>query len=122
MRKAYIITSGEYSDYHICAVTLDPIKAERLQKLFECSDIEEWEIDAHSDRLLKGYRMYCVRFDARGNADGVYDNTQYENKEAVYENRFGEVFVYVIAKDNKSAVKIAAERRAKYLAEKEGIT
>ena len=32
--KAYIITKGEYSDYHICAVTLDKDKAEQLKKLF----------------------------------------------------------------------------------------
>lgn len=30
MAKVYVITKGCYSDYHICAVTLDKEKAERL--------------------------------------------------------------------------------------------
>ena len=48
--KAYVITQGCYSDYHICAVTLDKEKAERLRKLALCHDsdyveIEEYELD-----------------------------------------------------------------------------
>lgn len=42
----YIITSGEYSDYSIKAVTLDAEKAERLKKIYmakgyNCVEIEE---------------------------------------------------------------------------------
>lgn len=29
--KAYVITKGTYSDYHICAVTLDKSRAEKLK-------------------------------------------------------------------------------------------
>lgn len=48
--KAYVITQGCYSDYHICAVTLDKEKAEHLRKLALCHDsdyveIEEYELD-----------------------------------------------------------------------------
>lgn len=53
--KVYVITQGCYSDYHICAVTLDKDKdkAERLQKLYSAkegsymdnAEIEEYETD-----------------------------------------------------------------------------
>lgn len=51
--KVYVITQGCYSDYHICAVTLDKDKAERLQKLYSAkegsymitAEIEEYEAD-----------------------------------------------------------------------------
>ncbi|MBR0417913.1 MAG: hypothetical protein IJI66_01945 [Erysipelotrichaceae bacterium] len=32
--KAYIITNGEYSDYHICGVTLDKEKAEMMKRFY----------------------------------------------------------------------------------------
>ena len=35
MAKVYVITSGEYSDYHICAVTLDPKRAEKMKKFYD---------------------------------------------------------------------------------------
>lgn len=51
--KVYVITQGCYSDYHICAVTLDKDKAERLQKMYSAKDsyysdnteIEEYDTD-----------------------------------------------------------------------------
>lgn len=49
--KAYIVTSGEYSDYHICAVFLDKSTAEEYVKRFNSSEgcydaagISEWDI------------------------------------------------------------------------------
>lgn len=32
--KIYVITKGEYSDYHICTVATDYAKAQILQKKF----------------------------------------------------------------------------------------
>ena len=45
--KVYIITEGDYSDYHICAVTLEKKQAEQLKKYFASNysepNIEEYE-------------------------------------------------------------------------------
>ena len=55
--KVYVITQGCYSDYHICAVTLDKDKAEQLRKMYtakesrygysssDVAEIEEYETD-----------------------------------------------------------------------------
>ena len=126
MAKAYVITSGCYSDYHICAVTLDEHKAEELKKVYEKTEwdevsIEEYEIDAHYDRLMNGYKVYLVQFNRNGNIHSVGSDRSPED-ENIYETWCGySLNVLVWAKDEESAIKIAAEKRAKYLAEKEGI-
>ena len=43
--KVYIITSGEYSDYSIDAVTLDKEEAERMVNVFPQESIEEYDTD-----------------------------------------------------------------------------
>ena len=59
MATVYIITSGEYSDYHICAVTLDRDRAEKLKGLYaaiennDYTDIEEYELDAVDKRFTE---------------------------------------------------------------------
>lgn len=35
--EIYVITKGTYSDYHICALTLDKEKAECLKKIYSDS-------------------------------------------------------------------------------------
>ena len=65
---------------------------------------------------------YRVRFDIRGNVYSVQEEYSLESSDRVCEAFHGGVFVIVWAKDKESAIKIAADRRAKYLAEKEGIS
>lgn len=126
MAKVYVITAGSYSDYHICAVTLDPQKAETLKKFYDKTEydeagIEEYDADYYYDRIASGYTMYLVQFDSDGEAHWIRDNRSPDD-ENVYETCNGYyVNVTVWAKDKESAIKIAAEKRAKYLAEKEGI-
>lgn len=133
MAKVYVITKGDYSDYHICAVTLDREKAERLCKLFvnSCSEpeIEEWDTERHAD-LLAGRKPYYVRFYKNGelfsaNEDeyciehfspGINENFAFEHGRKV-----DLLNVNLYAENKEAAIKIAAEKRAKYLAEKEGI-
>lgn len=126
MAKVYVITAGSYSDYHICAVTLDPEKAKVLEKFYtkhgcEPAGIEEYEADYPYDRIESGCMMYNVWFGPLGEVMKV-DSTYATYRESTYGWGGGGVRAEVWAKDEKSAIKIAAERRAVYLAEKEGIT
>jgi hypothetical protein len=124
--KVYVITSGCYSDYHICAVTLDPQKAKVLKEFYSRTEydepaIEEYDADYCYDRITSGCNPYCVRFTRSGAVDCVFE-TQGCCEDKVYQSENGwHVYVELWAKDKLSAVKIAAERRAKFLAEKEGI-
>lgn len=125
MAKVYVITAGSYSGYHICAVSLDPKKAEVLAKFYtehgyDQAGVEEYEADYEYDRIESGCQMYIVTFDEKGNVEHIeLDRTPMS--ENVYRSWGRSVKAEVWAKDAKAAVKIAAEKRAMYLAEKEGI-
>lgn len=126
MTKVYVITSGCYSDYHICAVSLYLEKAEMLKKFCEKTEydevtIEEYDADYYADRIASGYSMYLVQFESNGEVHYINPN-RCLTEERIYPTWSGRfISVELWAKDEESAVKIAAERRAKYLAEKEGI-
>lgn len=129
MAKVYVVTKGCYSDYHICAVTLDKEKAERLRKLFDGGGwdeacVEEYDTKTH-EGFLSGRKPYCVSFRKNGDLYSVDEKTcgiEYFAPGIVeYPKHEGCLSVNLYAKNENAAIKIAAEKRAKYLAEKEGI-
>ena len=127
MATVYVITSGCYSNYHICAVSLDLKKAEMLQKFYEKIEydevrIEEYDADCYADRIASGYSMYLIQFEKTGQVHYINPNRD-PTEERIY-STWSERYinVEVWAKDEESAIKIAAEKRAKYLAAKEGIS
>ena len=127
MAKVYVITRGDYSDYHICAVTMDDVKAKTLAKMYstryDAANVETWETDTEANvNALNGRRQYYVNFNSDGSADVLRNNWDYEDfREGIIEDEYRYFSVRLYAKDEDSAIKIAAEKRAKYLAEKEGI-
>jgi hypothetical protein len=124
--KVYIITKGSYSDYHICAATLDKNTAVKLAKKYsedECGNakIEEYILDdfTEGDRF-----MYCVTFGNYGISCGFEEYEHTENIVYRKNARTGEdrMIVYVKAQDEEHAKKIAQDIRAEYLAKLEGVT
>lgn len=122
--KIYAITTGSYSDYHICALTTDEAKAERLAKI--CSDshdkayIEEYDDGELSDRTMGYYDVFqeydCVDF------LGVFDSKKHEEKVSCYsKGKDTEYFCYVCAEDEDHARKKAYDMIAKYKAELAGL-
>lgn len=128
MATVYVITRGCYSDYCICAVSLDKEKAKKLAKmycnLYDKAQVEEWETDTVTDvNALNGRYPYSVTF-YPDDPPWVYKQSyEYELfTEGIQEEYGGQrLYVNVYAPDDATALKIAAEKRAKYLAEKEGI-
>lgn len=131
--KVYVITSGEYSDYHICAVALDENKAKILKEKFDHDDytgaeIEEYDTEEY-EGILSGKIVYRVLFDKSGNClesenfskDGLSSFRLDCCKDKPTVTSFGNCIIYVLASNAEAAVKIAAERRAKYLAEEMGL-
>lgn len=131
--KIYVITAGEYSDYHICAASLDKEQAEYLRKIYsdgwDDAQIEEFDTDQNPviSALRKFYRVEV-------NADG----TIYEAKECYVpaETPFRDTFTlssYPIygeygltaqleAKDLEHAKKIALDKRAELSASIVGVS
>lgn len=64
MKVIYAVSSGSYSDYHICGVFSTKEKAEAFMAAVEDSDyneIEEYELDPSAAELLRrGYSVWRV--------------------------------------------------------------
>lgn len=113
----YAITKGEYSDYHICALTADKEKAERLKKIFT-DKWDEAEIEEYEDGE-NGEIKIMWRYDV---GTGNVDPAEYEGTEMVVEDNYGCVCsVQVYAPDANKACKKAFDMLAKYRAEQAGL-
>ena len=113
----YAITKGEYSDYHICAITADKEKAERLKKIYT----DEWddaEIEEYEDAENGEVRVF-FRYDLQNGEVSAWD---FNGEEKVMATPDGAIFgVDVYAQDADHARKKAYDMIAKYMAENAGI-
>lgn len=97
--KVYVITKGEYSDYHICCVCLDRETAEIRARLFADknyytgemidAEIEEYETDDYEEFVKVGYqirrrdgkRLYEVYMDEYKDGDKMIQRTRVKERE-----------------------------------------
>lgn len=121
--KVFVITKGDYSDYHICTVTMDRSRAENLKKLFDDrydkAMIEEYILE----EAKENWNVYYVEF-PDGESPTIhlceYQNFDFGPLPSVSEWE-EQICVYVRSKDEKHAMKIAQDEYAKWKAEKEGV-
>lgn len=121
--KIYVITRGNYSDYHIVTATVDPARAEAIRKLYDDryakARVEVFDSDSFIP-LLEGQQRFLIYF--RANGDVYYTTSDMKGDEPdVKEYYSGDLRVTCFARDLDHAVKIASERRAQYLAQKKGL-
>ena len=127
MKTFYAVTDGDYSDYHIIAITDNKERAENIKKLYS-SKYSEPMIEEFFDEEAKSEVLYDVLY----NTDGSYNvNLQTFDKkyfsdiniirENILCNHWWKYQVLVIAKDKNHAIKIAQDLWAEYRAKKEGI-
>lgn len=134
----YVITQGSYSDYHICGVTTDPVRAEELRKFYtdrwDEAEIEEYEDGApeagelnnlkpiwlatyHAD--LKGGFWKCklarYSFNDPSNEFYMTDPNSIDHVGAVVFESF------INAPDEEHALKIAQDQYTKMKAERLGL-
>ena len=124
--KVYVLTAGEYSDYGICGVTLDHEEAERWLEEHSKEDffypsIEIYETESKINPFPNGRNPFMVTKILGGYYKGqitaeptwcgithplndVFTNDRKDDKE----------FVFVMAKDESHAEKIAYDLFAKY--------
>lgn len=128
--KVYVITSGEYSDYKINAVAIDPDRAELLRKLYSSgfheARIEEYDTEADTEKISRKITpIWLIRINAPGD---IRDVRQRWNFDEGFQNHFyfpywenGGFYADVCHEDRDVAIKIALDTRAKMLAEKFGL-
>ena len=120
--KIYVVTKGDYSDYHIVAATLDKELAEKIAAKFT-DDWDTCDVEEYDDAEVMMRPAWFIYFDKTGNVigtracDSSYD---YFRIGRCWPYEYGQqgIGVAVTANDLESAIKIAAEKRAQYLAEK----
>lgn len=130
--KVYVLTKGEYSDYSIYAVVDDKAKAELLKEAlsdeYDEANIEEYDTeDANIDGYLKCAECYLasqdistdqIEFRKTPRYNSISDSSVWER-----ENNEGKTILMTFIYEDRSdyAFKIAADRFAKYKAEKAGL-
>ena len=138
--KVYIITSGEYSDYKIDAVTLDKEEAERMVNVFPQEQIEEYDTDDFPKILTNDPYWNCVYYLPTRNMSGeiiynesieIYQEDYYyvydlkELNKVINETKIdGSPYgfrMYIQAKDKEHAAKIFYDKVAEWKAEQKGI-
>ena len=128
--KVYVITKGDYSDYRICAVSLDPDKAQQLARIhsgdYYTAEVEEYDTDV-GENVVQGRIPFSVCFYAK-RGPIVFDNRDAGTFEPeIVETDAGpdsprpQMTICLYAPDRETALKIACDKRARYLAEKAGI-
>lgn len=133
MNQVYIVTSGAYSDYHIDAVFSTRENAERYNKIHasgDFEDIEEFEIDEDM-ALINRIRdekitIYLVCMDRDGNVKEIKKELPCLSLvESILTGKYKYILyadcmdIYVIAKDEKHAIKIVNEKRVQLIANNE---
>jgi hypothetical protein len=121
----YAVTKGEYSDYHIITITTNKEKAEFLAKRFS-DKWDEAKVEEYTENEILFKPLWYVLFDHKGNVEyarcesaNSYAYVNYVNKPDY--SFCNKIRVYVTADDKESAIKIAAEKRAEFLAREEGV-
>ena len=124
----YVITNGEYSDYHIVAVYADREEAYKVCKILnDRCEYEDYKIEEYEDGSLVRYEnlnTYCVLFDDNKTRirENDSDDFEYCLRKEYWQYQDGTVWaVFVFASNKEEALKIASEKRAKLMAEQTGV-
>lgn len=124
--RIYIVTKGNYSDYHIIAATMDYNLAESIKKKFD-SYYNGARIEVFEDAELMMKPIWSLKFDREGNVQQCVCNDEYATEYnyidhgKCFKAGFGVLEMYVAADDEESAIKIGREKRAQYLAQENGL-
>lgn len=123
MTTIYVVTEGQYSDYHIVGLYSTIEMATKCKEAVNADDIEEFELDSGDFRLYDlGYKCWNVRFsgDVTEATECDYYQKEYPMDSWVHYDRNTKTMSIVLyAKDEKHAVKIASEYRAQVIASSE---
>lgn len=127
MTTIYIVTSGAYSDYSINAVFDSRDQAEAYiayeeQRGYRSGhDIEEWTLNEYADPISKGLTCFQVVFDdiTKGDAEAKASSASDEYENARKHGKIRMYWTCLWAQDEQAALKIANERRVRYLLRQE---
>lgn len=122
----YVITEGEYSDYHICGVATEKEKAEEIKQLntdsWHEANIEVYDTD---DYYVEKGRFYnVIMYDSNVSVSELTFPVNVDQRNKVLESwhKIPRYHVFVKAMDEEHAKKIGIDLINQFKAEKEGLT
>lgn len=124
MSTIYLVTSGEYSDYHVVGACSTEEHADQLINAMNGDGyIEPFEIDAEINLMNSGLHPFTVWMDRDGNVtqhkeEGISSYSLRKSKAKIARSYGPGVYYYVScwARDLEHAVKISNELRIQELA------
>jgi len=127
MSNVYIVTSGEYSGYHIEAVFTDPVRANAFAAERRDPDcrVEVYALDEAADPTAHGLSLFEVIMDRDGDGEvqavAYAEGVRFPQASVVERQGAKRLYLLGLARDEQHAVKIANEARARLLAEQHWI-
>lgn len=115
----FLITKGEYSDYHICAVASTKELADKALKLYNADDIAEYQLDDFAS-IPPNHEPYRIMLDFNGNivhfdtADMLWFHKPDMPRSGFTSNKNCFAF-HPLATSLNHAIKIATEKRQELL-------
>jgi len=124
MKKVYVVTSGEYIDYHIIKVYLNEIKAKAFVEFYnenssyDKAQVEEYYVGKDHKRELNFYSFVYED----GRIETSFSSYPSQNQECkYYENGMRGSSWRAYGETKEKAEKNACDFKAKWLAEQAGI-
>lgn len=116
MKQVFVVTQGQYSDYHIEGVFSTEAKAENYISatgLTYCVKIKMWKVDADTEMTDRGLSYYWVEMNRTGDTKSI-EKCSAGRPDWIWESGVYEMHMW--AEDEEHAIKIANERRARIVA------
>lgn len=128
--KLYAVTKGEYSDYHIIALTADKEVAKKIAKMFSYGeyDYDQAQVEEYEDgEYLVGKGVFFIRVkngEVTQIEDGMADDSWVFAEEVLYDETVskdacGGYYTHVVADCAEKAAKIGKDRIMQYIASRE---
>ncbi len=122
-KEIYIVTAGDYSDYHILAVYDDREIADMAASQYNKGDswyqaeVEVWPLNPNNVALRDGWSHYFIRMDREGGytfdqAGRIFDDPEQHGFDVK-----GNMYISGMFKSEEHAVKSANEKRLILIAE-----
>lgn len=116
MKKVYIVTVGEYSDYHIEAVFSNEEKASKYIKVSKIHpsdvEIEEYEID----KPMSDFLYTEIRMKRNGDISRIQHFANIHALEGFYNYTIDNELKWIVKTDDeKRAIKVTNEKRSQII-------
>jgi hypothetical protein len=118
-KKIYVITDGDYSDYHIRAIFSNKETAEEYQRVSKASRCEEWVLDEIDVADLRGKTRMFGRITNDGRIHDIDENREDGQYGKTYYgfDCNGDMYLAATVKDKEALIKILNDTRASKIAE-----